>query len=87
MTILDQIAREAKALPAQRRQEALQFLRSIRTPSAGLKKPARKTLGQARSAIHAAQGMWRNRTDLPSDTIEASIELRRRMMRRASNDD
>jgi hypothetical protein len=36
---------------------ALELLRSIRTPPATMKKPVRKTLGQARSAIRAAQGL------------------------------
>ena len=31
-----------------------------------------------------AFGMWRDRTDLPQDSAEASDELRRRMMRRGS---
>ena len=31
-----------------------------------------------------AFGMWRDRTDLPRDSAEASDELRRRMMRRGS---
>ncbi len=87
MTIIDQITREVEALPSKQRQEALKLVRAIRTPSAIVKRPARKTLGQARAALHAAKGMWRNRTDLPADTVEASIELRRRMMRRAGNDD
>jgi len=33
-------------------------------------------------AAHPALGIWKNRTDLPDDSLEASIVLRERMMRR-----
>jgi hypothetical protein len=85
MTIIDLIIREAEALPPRHRQEALKALRIIRVRTelrASVKAPARKTLGKARAAINAARGMWRDRTDLPRDTIEASLELRRRVMKR-----
>jgi len=89
MTVLDQIAREVKALPAKQRQESLLYLRTIRIrsrPSAGAKKPLRKTLGKARTALDATKGMWRNRIDLPTDTVETALELRRRVMQRKTND-
>jgi hypothetical protein len=35
------------------------------------------------SAEHPALGIWKDRTDLPDDSIEASNLLRERMMRRA----
>lgn len=34
-------------------------------------------------ADHPAIGMWKNRTDLPNDPVEASTVLRERLMRRA----
>ena len=34
------------------------------------------------AAAHPALGMWKDRTDLPDDTVEASKMLRERMMRR-----
>ncbi len=33
-------------------------------------------------AVHPALGIWRDRIDLPDDSIEASNVLRERMMRR-----
>jgi hypothetical protein len=34
-------------------------------------------------AAHAAIGIWKDRSDLPADSIEASKVLRQRLMRRA----
>jgi len=34
------------------------------------------------AAAHPALGMWKDRTDLPDDSVEASKMLRERMMRR-----
>ena len=88
MTIIDQINREAKALSTKEQQQALKLLRSLRTQKQAkfaTKKTARKTLGKARTALRAVKGIWRDRTDFPSDTVEASIELRRRVMRRGKN--
>jgi len=34
-------------------------------------------------AHHPAIGIWKNRTDLPEDPVEASKVLRQRLMRRA----
>lgn len=34
-------------------------------------------------ADHPAVGIWKDRTDLPADTVEASKLLRERLMRRA----
>ena len=33
-------------------------------------------------AAHPALGIWKDRTDLPDDSVEASKQLRERMMRR-----
>jgi hypothetical protein len=33
-------------------------------------------------ATHPALGIWKDRTDLPDDSVEASKQLRERMMRR-----
>jgi hypothetical protein len=35
------------------------------------------------AAIHPALGIWKDRIDLPDDSIEASNVLRERMMRRS----
>jgi hypothetical protein len=33
-------------------------------------------------AVHPAVGVWKDRTDLPDDSVEASKVLRERLMRR-----
>jgi hypothetical protein len=33
-------------------------------------------------AVHPALGMWKDRADLPDNSVEASNQLRERMMRR-----
>lgn len=43
--------------------------------------PAR-TLTPGPVSEHPALGIWKNRTDLPEDSVEASRLLRERMMRR-----
>lgn len=35
-------------------------------------------------AAHPALGIWKDRTDLPEDSVEASRMLRERMMRRTN---
>jgi len=88
MTLVDQITHAAESLAPKQRREALAMLRAFRAvekPISPEKRATRKTLGKARKAIAAAKGMWRDRSDLPADTIEASLELRRRAMRRGAN--
>ncbi len=81
MTVVEQIVREVRAIPAGKRKEALRLIRSLR-PAVAAKRPRRKTLGAARQAMSAAKGMWKGRADLPADTVAASRELRRRVMER-----
>ena len=38
---------------------------------------------QGNAAGHPAIGIWKDRTDLPADAVEASRVLRQRLMRRA----
>ena len=49
---------------------------------AKLKELAKPTRGSRASLIaaHPALGIWKDRTDLPDDSIEASKQLRERMM-------
>ena len=47
------------------------------TPAAGAPPTAGPT-----PAEHPALGLWKDRTDLPDDAVEASKVLRERMMRR-----
>ena len=81
MSVIEQIEREVRAIPAGKRREALRLIRGLKSPSKG-KRAGRKTLGAAREAMGAAKGMWRGRTDLPADSVAASVELRRRVMER-----
>ena len=98
MTLLAQITREAKALPAEQRPEALRVLRSMRTRAQrakSLKKamrpspskiPPNAELYIAKDpAVRAIAGMWKDRTDLPKDPIEAVKFLRARMTSRGRN--
>jgi hypothetical protein len=84
MTIVEQISRAARFLTPQERRETLKFIQGFH----GKSKPKtprarkRKTLGEARKALAAVRGMWKDRTDLPTDTVEASVLLRRRVMSR-----
>ncbi|CAN5584201.1 hypothetical protein BH10PLA1_BH10PLA1_10640 [soil metagenome] len=48
------------------------------TPAAEASVPAGST------ATHPALGIWKGRTDLPEDWVEASNDLRERLMRRAN---
>jgi len=43
--------------------------------------PTRHIAQSTPVAGHPALGIWKDRTDLPDDSIEASILLRKRMMR------
>lgn len=53
---------------------------------ARLKELVKPTRGTPPSPIitHPALGIWKDRTDLPDDSIEASKQLRERMMRRTN---
>jgi hypothetical protein len=48
-----------------------------------LVEPARDGIPIKPAAVHPALGIWKDRTDLPDDSIEASNLLRERMMRRS----
>jgi len=47
-----------------------------------LVEPARDSAQPTSPAAHAALGIWKDRIDLPDDSVEASKVLRERMMRR-----
>jgi hypothetical protein len=47
-----------------------------------LVEPARAEAQKKQAAAHPALGIWKDRKDLPDDSIEASNVLRERMMRR-----
>ncbi len=91
MTILDQITREAEALSMTERRHALQLIRSLRPPARKkMKAPKRASKGaidkrKLHPALRAIAGMWKDRTDLPKDSVEASKVLRRRLMGRDAN--
>jgi hypothetical protein len=45
-------------------------------------KPTRPGAQGESAAVHPALGIWKDRVDLPEDSIDASNQLRQRMMRR-----
>ncbi len=91
MTILDQITREAQALPAKERRQALQLIRSLKLPKSPKTNAAKSALKsdaykrKLHPALRAIAGMWKDRTDLPKDGAAASKILRRRLMGRDKN--
>ena len=93
MTLAERIRVEAESLSPKEQRALLTIARSLRGKLGmakskdvkPIRKAARKTLGQARAAMRAVQGLWKDRTDLPADTVEASLELRQRLMRRGAN--
>jgi hypothetical protein len=48
-----------------------------------LVEPARRDTQSKPVAAHPALGIWKDRTDIPDDSVEASNLLRERMMRRS----
>lgn len=46
--------------------------------------PTRNGTQNKPDAVHPALGIWKDRVDLPDDSIEASNLLRERMMRRSN---
>ena len=98
MTILDLISREAKALPAKQRPEALRLLRTMRTRAhrslnakKSVRTPSAQTLPGSElyiakdPAMRAIAGIWKDRTDLPKDPVAAVKALRARMWSRGRN--
>ena len=93
MTILDQITREVSTLPTKKRQQALQMIRSLRTPARTRRKNTTSTAiskspvdrRKLHPALRAIAGMWKDRTDLPEDSVAASKILRRRVMGRSTH--
>lgn len=58
-------------------------LAEVQAKLSELFEPIRPEAGVGPIAAHPAVGIWRDRTDLPADPVEASAVLRDRMMRRA----
>jgi hypothetical protein len=46
--------------------------------------PLRESNSRMNIADHPAIGIWKGRTDLPDDAVQASKVLRQRLMRRAN---
>ena len=89
MTILDQITKEAESLSTKERRTALLLLKALRTKGRCGAATARVSTGKfvvdkrkLHPALRAVVGMWKDRKDIPADTVEASRFLRKRMMKR-----
>ncbi len=58
-------------------------LAQVQAKLSELVEPMRNSVKTEPVVVHPALGIWKDRTDLPDDSIEASNLLRERMMRRS----
>jgi hypothetical protein len=87
MTIGDLVKETVDALPVQEQRKALALVRKLR-PRTAIRKPVSKSkslVAEVDAAISEAAGIWKNRADLPKDSVTVSRSLRRRLMRRGGN--
>jgi hypothetical protein len=86
MTIAQKIkSRVDKLAPTQQR-SVLKFLDTLQMPHSGKGYRQRKmTVSEIRSAVRGIAGMWKDRTDLPKDPVEAVKALRAKMWSRGRN--
>jgi hypothetical protein len=91
MTLLDRITKEAESLSVKERRTALRLIKTLRSKSrtGAPKAPVAMAVIDKRKlhpALRAIARIWKDRTDLPTDTVEASRYLRKKMMRRGSGE-
>ena len=91
MTVIESIKQVSESLPPAKQQQVLKFARSLA--------PQRVARSKVRSdekvlsvdprtlhpALRAIAGMWKDRTDLPKDPVQAVKVLRSRMKSRGRN--
>ena len=77
MTLLRQISSKVRELPPSRQQKVLRFIEKIQ-PTGARRRTASKVRGQRKlpKAIADAFGLWKDRSDLPADPVEAARHLR-----------
>ena len=88
MTIAEEIKSRVDTLRPNQQLALLSLLDTMGPPP----KAKPRVRGKRRSrqvgfaaALRAAAGIWKGRTDLPCDSAEASMVLRRRLMRRSGH--
>ncbi|MGN6370431.1 MAG: hypothetical protein ACTHN5_19425 [Phycisphaerae bacterium] len=87
MTVLEQIKLRVEELDPAQQSALLKFLETFdaqhpaKTRIAKKRRPARS---EADAAIRGIAGMWKDRTDLPKDPVQAVKVLRTRMRSRGN---
>lgn len=82
MTIAE-LAESLAALPIKKQRQVLALAQKIRRPAARpVSHPSKERVREVNGALRAIAGMWKDRTDLPKDSVAASKILRRRLMGR-----
>ncbi len=88
MTIAQQIRSRVDSLEPLQQKALLKFLETF-DHSAGLKSAAprksRRRKAEISAAVRGIAGMWKDRTDLPKDPVEAVKVIRSRMKSRGRN--
>lgn len=94
MTIGEIVKEAVDTLPKTMQLQALTYILGLKKsePSPKLIRLKRTTaektqpvVSELDAAINDAAGIWKNRTDLPKNSVAASRVLRRRLMRRSGN--
>ena len=85
MTVAQQIeSRIAKLKPPQQR-VLLTFLDTMETPRPVTRRKGKAREAEVSAAIRGIAGIWKDRTDLPKDPVEAVKVIRARMKSRERN--
>jgi len=88
MTVAQKIKSRVDELEASQQEALLEFLESMSKPGAPTKANARRRRSrkaEIRAAVRGIAGIWKDRTDLPKDPVEAVKVLRERMRSREKN--
>ena len=90
MTVAESVAKATASLPLQEQRQVLDFVEFLRTRKNGSSRSSHKPLTAAERkklhpAVRAIAGMWKDRTDLPKDPVQAVKVLRSRMKSKGRN--
>ncbi len=85
MTIAEVVKQKTEALDPDEQQRVLHFVESLGELKQASGQRPKSTLDAVNKALAAAAGIWKDRTDLPEDSVEASQLLRQRIMQRGSH--
>jgi hypothetical protein len=91
MNVAQSIAKATASLPPDRQQEVLDFVEFLKTRKSAPANLQHKPLTAAERkklhpAVRAIAGIWKDRTDLPKDPVQAVKVLRSRMKSKGRND-